>query len=156
MRQYPATARRLSLFLMASGMATVFAIALRGALAHALPFEVAVIAAHLCGTLVAFALHRLFVFETYAGSLLRAYLRFLVVNIGSAVLTLVISSLAYRLYLEHSALPKPDYLAHVLGLALAAAPAYLGHALFSFRKHEAASLAGSAAAPAPSASVASP
>lgn len=139
MQQYPATARRLSLFVIASGVATVFAIVLRGALAHALPFEAAVFAAHLCGTVIAFAMHRLFVFETYAGSLLNAYLRFLVVNIGSAALTLVISSVAYRLYLEHSTLPKPDYVAHILGLGLAAAPAYVGHSLFSFRKRVAAS-----------------
>ena len=139
MQQYPATVRRLSLFVVASGIATAFVIALRGVLAHALLFEAAVIAAHLCGTVVAFTMHRLFVFETYAGSLLKAYLRFLVVNVGSAVLTLVISSLAYRLYLEHSTLPKPDYIAHILGLSLAAAPAYLGHTLFSFRKRVAAS-----------------
>ncbi len=143
MQEYPATARRLGLFVMASGAATVFAVALRGACAHALPFEAAVVAAHLCGTVVAFAMHRLFVFETYADSLLSAYLRFLLVNIGSAVLTLMISSLAYRLYLEHSTLPKPDYIAHVLGLGLAAAPAYLGHSLFSFRKRGAARPRGS-------------
>ena len=126
--------RRILSFLMVGGTSAVATIAVRALLTLVAPFEVAVALAHVFGLTMAFTLNRLFVFTTYEGRLLPAYLRFFLVNLLSLAIATITSSILFRLVFQAIDVgPYSAYIAHFIGLGAAAAPSYFGHSYFSFR-----------------------
>lgn len=129
--------RRMAGFVAVGGTSAVATIAVRALLMQVVPFEAAVALSHVFGLTMAFTLNRLFVFTSYEGRVLPAYLRFFVVNLLSLAIATATSSLLYRVVFTAVDLgpvdPYSDYLAHFIGLGFAAAPSYFGHSRFSFR-----------------------
>jgi putative flippase GtrA len=120
-------------FILVGTTSAVFTILLRAGLNELLPFEPSVAFSHFFGLGLAFILNRLFVFKSYSGPLLGAYIRFFLVNIASLVIATSFSSLLYRFVLPAIRVDYyNDYLAHFMGLGASAVPSYFGHRYFSF------------------------
>jgi putative flippase GtrA len=98
-------------------------------------FEVAVAIAQVIGLLVAFTLNRWLVFETGGRLVVAELARFSMVNVFSLTLSIVVSSLCYRLIFPELGLTfYPELTAQIVGLAACLFPSYFGHKLFTFRR----------------------
>jgi len=124
-----------SQFVIASAASVPFNLVARTLFSRFMPFELALIPAHVVGMLVAFALTRAFVFsggETPVGGSLK---RFAIVNIGSLLITTLVASFTLRVLVPLTNFTfYPAVSAHVVGLAAASVFSYFGHLKYSFRR----------------------
>lgn len=126
--------RRMVAFLLVGGASAIATIALRAVLTRIVAFEIAVAVSHVFGLTMAFSLNRLFVFRTYEGGLIPAYLRFFLVNLLSLAIATAVSSFMFRVVFQKIEVgPYADYIAHFIGLGSAAIPSYFAHTNFSFK-----------------------
>jgi len=125
--------RRFALFLVAGGVAALVNIASRIALNLAMPYEVAIIVAYLCGMTTAYLLNRLFVFERSGRAVADEYVRFTLVNlVAVAQVWLVSVGLARFVFPMAGFTWHADTVAHVIGVIVPVFTSYLGHKHFSF------------------------
>ncbi len=126
--------RRFVRFLAAGGTAALVNVASRIWFNRWLDFAWSVVAAYLCGMLVAWTLSRMFVFERSPGHWSRELARFSLVNLLAAAQVWGIS-----VGLERFALPAlglafhPRTVAHVIGVSAPVITSYVAHLRFSFR-----------------------
>ena len=124
---------RFVLFLGAGGLAALVNILSRTAFSWVMSYEVAIIAAYVCGMTIAYALNRAFVFAPSRRTIGDEYLRFAFVNSLAIVQVLIIS-----VGLAHFILPSMGFtwhaetVAHVIGVAAPVFTSYIGHKHFSF------------------------
>ncbi len=83
--------RRFALFVLAGGIAALVNIASRILLNTAMPYEVAIIVAYVCGMTTAYALNRLFVFARSGRAVADEYVRFTLVNLVAVAQVWVVS-----------------------------------------------------------------
>lgn len=128
------TSRQFAVFLVAGGIAALANIGSRIVFSHWVSFTVAIVAAYIVGMIVAFALNRLFVFQSPRHGLHHQVLWFTGVNVAAVLQTLGISLLLARWLLPkwgvHSHI---DTISHVIGVAVPAVTSYIGHRYLTFR-----------------------
>ena len=122
-------------FLVAAGLSVPVNLGSRIVFSYVMPYEAALVAAHLCGMLTAYVLMRLFVFEP-SGRTGRSELgRFALVNVASLAVTWVVAVGLVRFVFPaigfHDA---PELVAHVIGLGFSSFTSFYGHRKFSFAK----------------------
>lgn len=122
-------------FLLVGATSAVGSLATRYLANAVMPFEAAVIVAHVAGMLCAFSLDRCFVFAVTSQRQWPSQLgRFAIVNVLSLITATAVSSLAFRSVLPLVGIHvHADFVAHFLGLAACSVPSFLGHKYFSFR-----------------------
>lgn len=99
------------------------------------PFEVAVVVAHVVGMLFSFALNRRLIFPATSRPVHDELAKFALVNLLSLAIATAVSSLCYRIVLPALGVEAfSGLIAHVIGLAACAVPSFLGHKFFSFRE----------------------
>ncbi|MDP3492553.1 MAG: GtrA family protein [Hyphomonadaceae bacterium] len=99
-----------------------------------MPFEIALVPAHIVGMLVAFVLTRAFVFPGGQTPIAVGLKRFAIVNVGSLLITTIIASFALRIVFPLTNFTLfPATAAHIAGLAVASVFSYFGHLHYSFR-----------------------
>jgi putative flippase GtrA len=130
--------RRFALFLLAGGIAAGVNIVSRIALNDAMPYEVAIVVAYLCGMTTAYLLNRFFVFEASGRGAASEYLRFALVNLAAVAQVWVVSvGLARFVFPAIGFSWHTETVAHVIGVAVPVFTSYLGHKHFSFARHSA-------------------
>jgi len=121
-------------YLVAGGVAAASNYAARFVFSRWLPFEAAVAAAAVVGTVVAFVLMRRYVFGPGRQPLHRQGTAFLMVSVASAAQTLLVSSLLARWLLPALGLERGvEAVAHAVGMAVPALTSYFAHRWISFR-----------------------
>ena len=127
--------REILLFVLVGGIAAAANFGSRFVFSVFARFDVAVVLAFFVGLATAFVLNRAFVFVGERSTSWRIEaLRFVVVNLGGLVLTLVVS-----LYFLHYLLPAtdisrgPEAIAHLAGIAATVVSSYLAHKFWTFR-----------------------
>ena len=129
--------RRFALFVVAGGIAALVNIASRIALNQAMPYEVAIVVAYVCGMTTAYALNKLFVFERSGRAVADEYVRFTLVNlVAVAQVWLVSVGLARLLFPAVGFTWHAETVAHVIGVIVPVFTSYLGHKHFSFAARE--------------------
>lgn len=129
--------RRFALFVVAGGIAALVNIASRIALNQAMPYEVAIVVAYVCGMTTAYALNKLFVFERSGRAVTDEYVRFTLVNlVAVAQVWLVSVGLARLLFPAVGFTWHAETVAHVIGVIVPVFTSYLGHKHFSFAARE--------------------
>jgi len=129
--------RRFVLFLFAGGAAALVNILSRIAFNWIMPFEVAIVAAYLCGMTAAYLLNKRFVFEASGSAVTSEYLRFALVNLlAVAQVWLVSVGLARFVFPATGFTWHPETVAHIIGVIVPVFTSYLGHLHFSFAKTE--------------------
>ena len=129
--------RRFALFVVAGGIAALVNIASRIALNQAMPYEVAIVVAYVCGMTTAYALNKLFVFERSGRAVTDEYVRFTLVNlVAVAQVWLVSVGLARLLFPAVGITWHAETVAHVIGVIVPVFTSYLGHKHFSFAARE--------------------
>ena len=99
-----------------------------------MPFEIALMPAHVVGMLVAFVLTRAFVFPGGQTPVAIGLRRFAIVNVGSLLITTIVASFTLRILFPLANVTFfPATAAHVAGLATASVFSYFGHLHYSFR-----------------------
>jgi putative flippase GtrA len=130
--------RRFVLFLLAGGIAAVVNIVSRVALNVAMPYEIAIVVAYLCGMTTAYLLNRYFVFESSGRSAASEYMRFALVNLAAVAQVWIVSvGLARVLFPAIGFSWHAETVAHVIGVAVPVFTSYLGHKHFSFARQSA-------------------
>jgi putative flippase GtrA len=125
--------RRVLLFVMAGGLAAAINIASRIVLNLAMPYEVAIVFAYLCGMTAAYVLNRLWVFGASGRAVSHEYLRFALVNaVAVAQVWLVSVGLARFIFPWIAFVWHAETVAHVIGVAVPIVTSYLGHKHFTF------------------------
>jgi putative flippase GtrA len=126
--------RQFILFLVIGGIAALVNILSRIVLNPAMPYEIAVFAAFLCGMTVAFWLGRQFVFKPSGRAVADEYLRFGLVNLVALAQVWIISvGLARLVFPAIGFTYHADTVAHVIGVVAPVFTSYLGHKYFSFQ-----------------------
>lgn len=121
-------------FLLVGGIAALVNIVARLLLSLALPFELAVVLAYLCGMLTAFVLGRIFVFTEAGGTAHGQLLRFTLVNlVALAQVWLVSVMLVDWLFPLLGFTWQAELVGHTIGVLSPVFTSYLGHKHFSFR-----------------------
>lgn len=122
-------------FLAAGGTSAVLNLGSRALFGQVVSYELSVALAYVVGVVSAFALMRLFVFETAAeGAAHAQFMRFVLVNIFGFVVVWVVSvGLARGVFPAVGFRWHAETVAHLLGIACLALTSYQGHRLFSFR-----------------------
>ena len=106
----------------------------RAVFSQLMPFELALVPAHLVGMLVAFVLTRAFVFNGSQTAVAVSLKRFAIINIGSLLITTVVASFSLRvLFPLVNFVFFPATAAHIAGLGAASVFSYFGHLHYSFR-----------------------
>lgn len=113
-----------SQFVIASAASVPFNL-IAGAISQLMPFEAALVPAHIVGMLVAFVLTRAFVFRSSQTTVAVGVKRFTVVNVGSLLITTRVASFALRiLFPPMNSTLFPATAAHIAGLAAASVFSY--------------------------------
>ena len=130
----PGTERqRFVLFLLAGGTAAIVNILSRIALNWAMPYEVAIVVAYLCGMTTAYLLNKYFVFAASGRGAASEYLRFALVNLAAVAQVWIVSvGLARFVFPAIGFSWHAETVAHVIGVAVPVFTSYLGHKHFSF------------------------
>jgi putative flippase GtrA len=118
---------------IASAASVPFNLLARAVFSQLMPFELALIPAHLVGMLVAFVLTRAFVFTGSQTPVAVGLKRFAIVNIGSLLITTIVASFSLRILfplINFSLFPATA--AHIAGLGVASVFSYFGHLHYSF------------------------
>ena len=125
--------RRFALFLLAGGIAAVVNILSRVALNWAMPYEIAIVVAYLCGMTTAYLLNRYFVFASSGRGAASEYLRFALVNLAAVAQVWIVSVGLARLVLPAIGFSwHAETVAHIIGVAVPVFTSYFGHKHFSF------------------------
>lgn len=125
--------RRFVLFVLAGGIAALVNIASRIVLSLAIPYEVAIVLAYLCGMTTAYTLNKLFVFMPSGRSVAHEYVRFATVNLVALAQVWIVSvGLARLVFPAMGFTWYAETIAHVIGVAAPVYTSYLGHKHFSF------------------------
>ena len=127
--------REILLFVLVGGIAAAANFGARFVFSAFARFDVAVVLAFFVGMVTAFVLNRAFVFVGERSTPWRIEaLRFVIVNLGGLVLTLVVS-----LYVLHHLLPATgntralEAIAHLAGIAATVVSSYFAHKFWTFR-----------------------
>jgi putative flippase GtrA len=129
--------QRFVLFVIAGGAAALVNILSRIAFNLAMPYEVAIIVAYLCGMTAAYLLNKHFVFEASGRSVRSEYTRFALVNLLAVAQVWVVSvGLARLVFPAIGFTWHGETLAHLIGVIVPVFTSYLGHRHFSFAKTE--------------------
>ena len=124
---------RFMLFLIAGGTAALVNILSRIALNWIMPYEVAIVAAYLCGMTTAYLLNKHFVFAASGRGVASEYTRFALVNLAAVAQVWIVSiGLARFIFPALGFVWHADTVAHVIGVAVPVFTSYLGHKHFSF------------------------
>lgn len=122
-------------FLFAAGASVPVNILARIGLSLLVPYEVAVVIAHLCGMAVAFTATKFFVFEPSERPVGSEMIRFAMVNMVSLTQTWIVAVGLVRFVFPAVGMTyAPELVAHVTGLATTAVTSFLLHRHFSFRR----------------------
>ncbi len=125
--------RRFALFVLAGGIAALVNIASRIVLNLAMPYEIAIIVAYVCGMTTAYLLNRLFVFERSGRAVADEYVRFTLVNLVAVAQVWIVSvGLARFVFPMAGFTWYADTVAHIIGVIVPVFTSYLGHKHFSF------------------------
>ena len=120
-------------FLVAGGLSVPVNLGSRHLLSLVMPYEAAVVVAHLCGMLTAFLLTRSFVFERSNRQVSNELARFTVVNVVSLTVTWVVAVGLLRIVFPRVGFDTyPELVAHIAGLGLASLTSFYGHRRYSF------------------------
>ena len=129
--------RHFVLFVLTGGFAALVNIVSRIVLNLAMPYEIAIIVAYLCGMTVAFWLGRQFVFMPSGRAVHDEYLRFGIVNLVALAQVWIISvGLGRFIFPAIQFTFHADTVAHVIGVIAPVFTSYLGHKYFSFQPKE--------------------
>lgn len=124
---------RFALFLCAGGSAAFVNIVSRIIINWYVSFELAVVAAYVCGMTTAYVLNKLVVFKSQDRAIAQEYMRFAIVNLVAAVQVWCVSvGLARLLFPAIGFTWHAETVAHVIGVASPIYTSYLGHKHFSF------------------------
>jgi putative flippase GtrA len=136
-------------FLFAAGSSVPVNILVRIGLSRVLPYEAAVVLAHLAGMAVAFTTTKLLVFEPSGRAVGGEMARFALVNMVSLAQTWIIAVGLVRFVFPATGMTyAPELIGHVTGLATTAVTSFLLHRHFSFGRRRARVQAGGGGAPA--------
>ena len=125
--------QRFARFLLAGGTAAIVNIVSRIFINWFIPYEVAIVAAYLCGMITAYVLNKLFVFRSSDRRIAAEYARFALVNLLSVAQMWCVSvGLARFVFPAVGFFWYPETVAHIIGVASPVYIAYLGHRYFSF------------------------
>lgn len=125
-------------FVLAAGLSVPVNLGSRIVFSFWMPYEAAIVLAHVCGMLTAYALTRLFVFESSGRASHVEIARFAVVNLASVTVTWVVAVGLVRWVFPTLGFDRqPELAGHVAGLALSSISSYYGHRHFSFRRRSA-------------------
>jgi putative flippase GtrA len=129
--------RRFVLFVLAGGVAAAVNILSRIVFNWAVPYEVAIVLAYVCGMITAYLLNKYFVFEASGRAVTSESLRFALVNLAAVAQVWVVSVGLARLVFPAIGITwRADTVAHVIGVAVPVFTSYLGHKHFSFAAKE--------------------
>jgi putative flippase GtrA len=122
-------------FVAVGAAASVVSLTVRYFINAIAPYELAVTIAQLVGMGIAFSLNKTLIFRNSGRSAINQLTRFTMVNMGSLLLAVSVSSIAYRILLKNMPVEfHPDFIAHFIGLSSTAIPSFLAHKHFSFGK----------------------
>ncbi|HJU40277.1 MAG TPA: GtrA family protein [Tahibacter sp.] len=120
-------------FLLASGIAAAVNFGSRIAFSLLMPYPAAIACAYACGIAVAFALNRLFVFESPTRSAGAQVFWFVVVNVFGLAQTMLVSLVFARWILPAIGLhAHAELVAHAFGVAAPALTSYFLHKRLAF------------------------
>lgn len=123
-------------FLLAGGVAALINWLVRFPLSHVMPFAAAVAVANVIGMVCGFLSYRFFVFPDSTRLIAHQVRDFIVVNLVSMIVVVLVSVL-FADYL----LPllgwrwQVEAISHAMGIAAGAVSNYFGHRQFSFARH---------------------
>lgn len=124
---------RFLLFVAAGGVAALVNIASRIVLNWAVPYEVAIVLAYVCGMITAYLLNKHFVFEASGRAVASESLRFALVNLAAVAQVWIVSvGLARFVFPAVGFTWHAETVAHVVGVVVPVFTSYLGHKHFSF------------------------
>lgn len=129
--------KNFAYFIIVGGAAALVNIGSRIAFNVAMPYEIAIVGAYLCGMTVAYALNKAFVFAPSGRTIRSEYLRFAAVNAVAIVQVWVISVGLARWFFPligwnwHA-----ETVAHVIGVGSPVISSYFGHRYFSFARSD--------------------
>jgi len=124
---------RFLLFVAAGGVAAAVNIAIRIVFNWAVPYEVAIVLAYVCGMITAYLLNKYFVFEASGRAVASESLRFALVNLAAVAQVWVVSvGLARFVFPAIGFTWRADTVAHIIGVMVPVFTSYLGHKHFSF------------------------
>ena len=127
--------RQFLSFVLAGGFAAAVNVGSRMLFSYAMPYEVAIVPAYLCGMATAFLLNRAFVFKEAAsgGDATHQALRFALVNlVALAQVWLVGVGLVRGLFPVVGFSWHAEAIGHAIGVASPIATSYFAHKHFSF------------------------
>jgi putative flippase GtrA len=125
--------RQFFSFVITGGIAALVNLGTRIVFNLAMPFELAVIMAYLCGMTTAYVLARQFVFERSGRALHQEYTRFAVVNLIAIVQVWIVSVGLAEIVFPRIGFVWHSYtLAHLVGVIVPVFTSYIGHKHFSF------------------------
>ena len=125
--------QRFARFLLAGGTAAIVNIVSRIFINWFIPYEVAIVAAYLCGMITAYVLNKLFVFRSSDRRIAAECGRFAAVNLLSVAQMWCVSvGLARFVFPTVGFVWHPETVAHIIGVASPVYIAYLGHRYFTF------------------------
>jgi putative flippase GtrA len=120
-------------FITVGGFSAVLSLFVRYVANPLMPFEAAVIVAHIAGMMFSFAVNRAIIFPATNRPASVELSKFATVNVASLIIASSVSSFLYRVALPLlNVTVHPNLIAHFLGLATCAVPSFLGHKYFSF------------------------
>jgi putative flippase GtrA len=129
----PSGHRQFIAFVVAGGIAALVNIGSRIVFSLVMRYEIAILAAYLCGMTVAYILNRMFVFAASGRGMPSEYVRFALVNLlAVAQVWLVSVGLARWIFLALGFAWHAETVAHVVGVLVPVVTSYLGHKHFSF------------------------
>ena len=124
---------RFLLFVAAGGAAAAVNILSRIVFNWAVPYEVAIVLAYVCGMITAYLLNKYFVFEASGRAVASESLRFALVNLAAVAQVWIVSvGLARFLFPAIGFTWRAETVAHVIGVVVPVFTSYLGHKHFSF------------------------
>lgn len=124
---------RFLLFVVMGGIAAVVNILSRVALNLAMPYEVAIVVAYLCGMTTAYVLNKMFVFASSGRRVHDEYTRFALVNLVAVAQVWIVSvGLARLVFPPIGFTWHAETVAHVIGVIVPVFTSYFGHKHFSF------------------------
>jgi len=123
-------------FVAASAASVPFNLAARVLFSMVMPFEIALIPAHLVGMTVAYLLNRRFVFVSTRPRRIDEIWRFAAVNLVSLLQTWAVSVGLLRLVFPAIGYGwNAEFSAHAIGIGSTAIVAFIGHKRISFREN---------------------
>lgn len=125
--------RQFVAFVVAGGIAAAVNIGSRILLSLVMRYEIAILAAYLCGMTVAYILNKTFVFEASGRGAASEYARFALVNLLALAQVWIVSvGLARFIFPAVGFAWHAETVAHVVGVLVPVVTSYLGHKHFSF------------------------